>query len=162
MKRVLFAIVGTIAGLVGLLSFKSHSPALGSTVSQSLSTGRPHHHPLPGPRHPSRHPAASKSSQPSQSGSATKKVLGPAVQTPYGVVQVSVTVGGGRIEHVGLARLTAFDSTSQMINSQAAPILVHETMAAQSSHINMVSGATYTSEGYLQSLQRALDQVGMH
>lgn len=163
MKRVLFAVVATVAGLVGLLSFKSHSPVVGATTSQSLGTG------VPGaPQHrPGRHhrlgPGSSarphRTSAPS--GGAAKRYVGPAVQTPYGVVQVAITVAGGHIDHVGLVRLTAFNGTSQMIDSQAAPILVRETVAAQSSRVDVVSGATYTSEGYLQSLQGALDEAGL-
>ena len=47
----------------------------------------------------------------------------------------------------------------EQINSYALPVLVQETLDAQSADIDMVSGATVTSDGYLQSLQSALDQV---
>lgn len=91
----------------------------------------------------------------------TVSLVGPAVQTFYGVVQVKLTVTGHRIDSVGFAQLTAVDATSQYINSQAAPILLRETIAAQSAHIDGVSGASYTSAGYEQSLQAALDSVGI-
>jgi uncharacterized protein with FMN-binding domain len=160
MKRSLFAITGTVVGLVGLLSFKTHSIQLAPTPSTPAQ--RPVAQP-PGPR-------ASTSAPPRRGGhhssappahTAAKRFVGPAVQTPYGIVQVAVNVSGNHILSVKLPRLTAFDSTSQMINSQAAPILVHETMSAQSGRINTVSGATYTSEGYLQSLQAALNKAGI-
>lgn len=77
------------------------------------------------------------------------------MQTPYGVVQVKVRVAGGHINSVGFAQLTAFDARSQEINSYAAQILVHETLAAQNAQIDTVSGASYTSAGYVQSLQSA-------
>jgi uncharacterized protein with FMN-binding domain len=83
------------------------------------------------------------------------------VQTQYGVVQVAVTTSAGQITKVSLVQLTAFDPHSAQINAQAAPILVQETMSAQSAHIDSVSGATYTSAGYLQSLQSALDRAGL-
>ena len=84
-----------------------------------------------------------------------------AEQTRYGIVQVKITVSGKRITNVGFAQLTAFDGRSQQINSQAAPILLQETLSAQSAHIDSVSGATYTSDGYVQSLQSALDKAGI-
>jgi uncharacterized protein with FMN-binding domain len=49
----------------------------------------------------------------------------------------------------------------QEINAQALPILVKETLSAQSAKVDMVSGATYTSDGYLTSLQSALDRAGL-
>lgn len=58
-----------------------------------------------------------------------------------------------------MAQLTAFDGHSAQINSFAAPILLSETIKAQGANIDTVSGATYTSDGYIQSLQQALDQA---
>jgi len=62
---------------------------------------------------------------------------------------------------VTFAQLTAYDGRSQQINSEAAPILLQETLKAQSAQIDTVSGASYTSAGYVQSLQSALDQAGL-
>jgi uncharacterized protein with FMN-binding domain len=76
-------------------------------------------------------------------------------------VQVQVVVAGTKIQNVSFLQLTADDPRSQEINDQAGPILLQETLSAQSSTIDTVSGATYTSEGYLQSLQSALDQAGI-
>ncbi|HET6209103.1 MAG TPA: FMN-binding protein, partial [Jatrophihabitans sp.] len=73
--------------------------------------------------------------------------------------QVQVVMSGSSIQSVGFLQLTADDPRSQEINSQAAPILVQQTMQVQSANIDGVSGATYTSEGYQQSLQSALDQA---
>lgn len=161
MKRVLFAITATVVGLIALLSFKTHSIHL--ATAPSTPAQRPAAQP-PGPGVTSSAPPRRRKSQHSSAGPTTsvpKRYVGPAVQTPYGVVQVALKVSGGRILAVKLPRLTAFDSTSQMINSQAAPILVRETMSAQSDRIDTVSGATYTSEGYLQSLQAALNKAGL-
>jgi uncharacterized protein with FMN-binding domain len=76
-------------------------------------------------------------------------------------VQVKITVSSKKITNVGFTQLTAFDGRSQRINSDAAPILLQETLSAQSAHIDSVSGASYTSEGYVQSLQSALDKAGL-
>jgi uncharacterized protein with FMN-binding domain len=75
------------------------------------------------------------------------------------VVQVQVTAKGKTITDVQFVQLTAYDGRSQEINSQAGPMLVQQTLAAQSANINGVSGATFTSASYVQSLQSALDQL---
>ena len=156
MKRVALSLFGTIAGLVALLDFKSHGQPIRSAG------------PLPSAALPS-----ATTGQPTGGGSATpapnagnspvassQTADGDAVETRYGIVQVQVTVSGTKIENVKLLQLTAFDGRSAEINSQAAPILVQETISAQSAQIDTVSGATYTSDGYLQSLQSALDRAG--
>jgi uncharacterized protein with FMN-binding domain len=93
--------------------------------------------------------------------SAERTATGSAVDTRYGVVQVKGTVRGSKIIDVAFVQLTGRDGRSNQINSEAAPILLNETISAQSARIDTVSGATYTSEGYVQSLQSALDQVGL-
>ncbi len=173
MKRVLLAVTGTIAGLVALLGYKSTGTAIG--VSGALpSAGLPHAGGASNPTHgatPSTHHRHARtgsknptSSPPSASSGATASgvshtVTGAAEQTPYGVVQVKVTGTKGKIANVQFVQLTAYDGTSQMINQQAAPILLQQTMQAQSANIHGVSGATYTSMGYIASLQSALDRL---
>ncbi|WP_040167657.1 FMN-binding protein [Microbacterium gorillae] len=85
---------------------------------------------------------------------------GDAADTRYGPVQVAVTVSGGRITGVQVPQYPTTERRDQEINSQALPMLISETTQAQSAQIQMISGATFTSEGYLQSLQSALDQAG--
>ncbi|EWS99685.1 hypothetical protein N865_21475 [Intrasporangium oryzae NRRL B-24470] len=84
-------------------------------------------------------------------------VLGAPVDTQYGVVQVRVSFTGKHITDVRAVHLTDSSSTSVSISAQAAPVLRQEALAAQSAQIDMVSGATYTSQGYQQSLQSAID-----
>jgi uncharacterized protein with FMN-binding domain len=164
MKRIALAVAGTIAGLVALLSFKSHTALSGSGAlpgaslpSSTPSTATPST-PAPASHAPST--SATSTAAPPTSG-ATRTLAGQAVQTQYGVVQVQVVVSGNKIKNVSFLQLTAFDPRSQEINSAAAPILLQQTLAAQSSQIDGVSGATYTSAGYVQSLQSALDQAGL-
>ena len=85
---------------------------------------------------------------------------GSTVSTRFGDVQVQVTISGGAITEVTPLHLTDHDGRSVMISNQAAPILRDEVLQAQSASVQMVGGATYTSEAYLQSLQSALDQAG--
>ena len=83
------------------------------------------------------------------------------VQTQWGPVQVQVTVKGGRLSDVSVLQYPNGNPRDQQINAYALPVLVQETLDAQSADIDMVSGATVTSDGYLQSLQGALDQAGL-
>lgn len=82
---------------------------------------------------------------------------GSAVQTPYGTVQVQAVISGGKITDVLPLSLTDVGSTSTEIDNQAVPILKSEVLASQTAKVNAASGATYTSQGYLTSLQAALD-----
>lgn len=173
MKRVLFSVLGTILGLVALLTFKTHGhTALGATALPSAAlpgtgtsapaastpsatgTGAP---PDPSSGSTSTGPA---STTPPAATQPSKSYDGAAVQTRYGVVQVKVSISGTKITNVSFLQLTADDPRSADINSQAGPLLLQETLSAQSANVNTISGATYTSEGYLQSLQSALDQAG--
>jgi uncharacterized protein with FMN-binding domain len=88
-------------------------------------------------------------------------VTGDVADTRWGPVRVRLTVAGGRITKVSVVEYPNGNPRDQEINAQALPILVQETMQAQSADIDMVSGATVTSDGYLQSLQSALDEAGL-
>jgi uncharacterized protein with FMN-binding domain len=81
---------------------------------------------------------------------------GTTQETRYGQVQVFVTVSGGKITDVSTPKLQANDGRSEEINSRAVPVLKEEVLAAQSAQVETVSGDTYTSEGYLTSLQAAV------
>jgi uncharacterized protein with FMN-binding domain len=84
------------------------------------------------------------------------------VDTQYGPVQVKITVTGGKVTAATVVRYPDNDPRSEQINEYAVPILQRETIGiSNAGSVDMVSGATYTSGGYLQSLQSALDQAGM-
>lgn len=111
--------------------------------------------------------SASGSRSTSGSGSASggstagaKTYDGAVVQTRYGTVQVEVTVQGGKVTSVSALELP-MGGRSGMISGYVAPILSGEALTAQNAQIDLVSGATYTSEAYAQSLQAALDQAGI-
>ena len=94
------------------------------------------------------------------SASADGTYTGAAVSTRWGDVQVAVTISGGTITDVTALQLTDADGRSVQISNRAAPVLRDEVLQAQSASVSMVSGATYTSGAYLESLQAALDQAG--
>ncbi|MFI1468035.1 FMN-binding protein [Streptomyces wuyuanensis] len=98
----------------------------------------------------------------SGSGSAgTESVLGDVAGTQYGDVQVRLTVSGGRITAAEAVRTPDSDANSRKIAANAVPKLNQAVLTAQSAGIDAVSGATYTSEGYIRSLQSALDKAGL-
>jgi uncharacterized protein with FMN-binding domain len=90
---------------------------------------------------------------------AVRTVAGDAVMTEYGPVQVQVKVRGTRIVSITNLALPFDRSRSQEISQVAGPLLRSEALTAQSARIDVVSGATYTSNGYAQSLQSALDRA---
>jgi uncharacterized protein with FMN-binding domain len=90
---------------------------------------------------------------------ATRQVDGPIVTTRYGGVQVEIVIKGHQLLDVRALQLPGDRSRSVRISSQAGPLLRSEALQAQSANIQMVSGASYTSAGYQQSLQAALDQA---
>jgi uncharacterized protein with FMN-binding domain len=93
--------------------------------------------------------------------STTGTVTGPTVQTQWGPVQVRLTVTAGKITTVDVVQYPNGNPRDAEINGQALPTLRTETVDAQSADIDMVSGATVTSDGYLQSLQGAIDKAGL-
>jgi uncharacterized protein with FMN-binding domain len=104
--------------------------------------------------------SASGTTPQSATGAQTKgqtTYAGQAVSTRYGDVQVQITVQNGTITDVTALKLTDAEMRSRMISANAAPILRSEVLQAQSANIQTVSGATITSDAYLESLQAALD-----
>ena len=95
------------------------------------------------------------------SSSGSTDVTGAVASTQWGPVQVQLTVSGGKITQVDVVQYPSGNPKDQEINNYALPILVQETTDQQSADIDMVSGATVTSTGYIQSLQSALDQANL-
>jgi uncharacterized protein with FMN-binding domain len=153
MRRVAFAIVGTIAGLVGLLSFKTHSASVANPPAAISTTG---------PGAPGATPnTGSTPSAPNVHGSSPSTVTGDAADTRFGPVQVRITVSNGKLTDVTAVEYPSESPRDQEINSYAIPALNKEALAAGSANIDMISGATYTSQGYINSLQSALNQAGL-
>ncbi|MFF3402469.1 FMN-binding protein [Streptomyces sp. NPDC002659] len=92
---------------------------------------------------------------------AAKTVLGNVADTQYGPVQVRITVSGGKITAADAVKAPDSDANSRRIAANAVPKLNQAAITAQSAQIDAVSGASYTSEGYIKSLQSALDKAGL-
>ncbi|MFE1049901.1 FMN-binding protein [Streptomyces olivaceus] len=128
------------------------------TVTVLALSLKPHHPPV-GALPPATTPTPSSGTGTGGASSGTRTVTGPTVQTRYGPVQVQLTLDGSRIVAARAVQSPGGDPHSRQINASAVPALIKETVNAQSAHLDAVSGATYTSEGYMSSLQSALDQA---
>jgi uncharacterized protein with FMN-binding domain len=105
---------------------------------------------------------AAGSSAKSSPASTTRSATGPQVNYSYGILSVKVTVSGKKIVNVGIASLDdGGNPRSQYIDQQSIPLLEQQTIQAQSANIQGVSGASYTSQGFQQSLQSALQSLGL-
>jgi uncharacterized protein with FMN-binding domain len=98
---------------------------------------------------------------PGSTASTASKIQGDVADTRWGPVEVEITVAQGKITNVSVLQYPNGNGRDQQINAYALPVLVDETTAKQSAAIDMVSGATVTSDGYIRSLQSALDKAGL-
>jgi uncharacterized protein with FMN-binding domain len=182
MRRAVITLTGTVAGLAALLSFKTHSAAIAdaapvapTVTSQSSSapaaTAVASKTPVAGTKKSptagtsataSTSPAASQAASPKASVAAqsARVITGSVANTQYGPMQVQLTVTGTTITKATAVQQTDDGAESMQIDSFAIPQLNKETITAQSAKIDAVSGASYTSMGYIQSLQSAVDQIG--
>jgi uncharacterized protein with FMN-binding domain len=155
MRRAVIATAGTVAGLVALLGYRSSGGADLKRVN--VGTG------LPGPSAttlPSGAPTTAAPVTKAPASSAPRTYDGQLVSYAYGDIEVAVTMAGRRVVNVTVPQNDAVDGRSAMINSEAVPILVQEALAAQGVNIDVVSGATFTSDAFAQSLQSALAGPG--
>jgi uncharacterized protein with FMN-binding domain len=154
LRRVTLAAAATVTGFVLLLSLKPHTAP--TAADAASSAGR-------SPSSSSSSGSSSGNSSGTSGGSkstGTGTVTGDSVQTRWGPVQVRITLKDGKITESTAVVYPSDNPRDQEINSYALPELRRETLAAQSAQIDSVSGATYTSDGYRQSLQSALDSAG--
>ena len=161
MRRVILAVTGTIAGLVALLSFKSHVPSVpvaataggtggNSTSAPPSSSGGGQTEVVPG--------AFPQGSIAKNLPAGETAVNGKVASTSYGPVQIQLIKRNGKIVKVAVLMQPTNTLNDVQIGKFAFPKLISETLAAQNGKIDAVSGATYTSAGYIQSLQSALDK----
>jgi uncharacterized protein with FMN-binding domain len=169
-KRGFAALLITTGALILLLSFKTPDQTVPvrsgggvvvvepTTGTGSSATATPAPTTAPGATAAPTSPAAT--SRPASGSSSAKTVNGPVVSTQYGDIQVEVVVTSGKLTDVVALALPTGRRSGQ-ISSYAEPILHQEALSAQSARIDLVSGATYTSDAYAQSLQAALNQAGL-
>ncbi|MEA2390032.1 MAG: hypothetical protein QOK31_141 [Solirubrobacteraceae bacterium] len=157
MRRSQIVIGATIAGTAGVLAFHPHASTVprGTTATSSAATRS-----TTTSGHAAGSSGTSSRRTSGKSSGALRTTTGTAIPTQYGDVQVRVTVKNGKIASIEGLQLTGNDPRSAEISSSAEPTLKSEALTKQSAAIDVVSGATYTSAGYAQSLQSALDKLG--
>ncbi|MFJ2161826.1 FMN-binding protein [Streptomyces sp. NPDC087856] len=147
LRRIVLASAVTASGLVMLLALKPHTAPAAAVA--------------PAPAASSSSGANSGTGSGGSTATGTRTVTGETAQTRWGPVQVKITLTNGRITDVSAVQSPSDNPRDQEINSYALPELRREVLTAQSAKIDTVSGATYTSDGYRQSLQSALDSAGL-
>jgi uncharacterized protein with FMN-binding domain len=153
MRRAVIATAGTVVGLVVLLGYRSEGAVKGEKVdtgggtSTSVGVGAGS-----GTGTGTTVPTAASSS-------SDHTYTGQDVFYRYGDIEVAVTLSGSRLVTVSVPQNDASSPYSQTVNSAAVPLLVKEAVAAQGVNFDVVSGATYTSDAFAQSLQSALDKA---
>ncbi len=147
MRRPLAATATTVAGIALLLSLKPHHSPL---VTSTAGDGSPA-------------PSTAPSTAPGTAGPAKANgtFTGSPVETRFGPVQVQITVKNGALTGVTVLQVPQDHGRDREIAAFSVPILTREALAAGNAEIDTVSGATYTSEGYIGSLQSALDAAGV-
>lgn len=123
------------------------SPSASASASASASSGTS---------------SSSSSSSSSTTTTTTYKdgtYTGSVVATRYGNSQVQVVIKGGKITDVIVLQRQQVDTKSNQISASATATLKTKVLAAQSASVSNISGATYTTQSYLQSLQNALSQA---
>jgi FMN-binding domain len=151
MKRApLLLFAGAVAGFVGVLGLHSRQapPASAHAAGTPSAAGTP------------RAAGTRAAGGPTPAGpGAARSAVGPGEQFGYGVLDVKVTADGSRITDVSVPLLQTAEPTSQQISTEAIAMLRTEALSAQGGRIDAISGATYTSEAYIQSLQAAIDKL---
>jgi len=157
MRRAVPAVIATLIGFGALATFKS-SPGVSAKSSSALrikgrvAAGAP-------PRRTTATAPAVTGATRSTVARAVRTIDGDPVDNPYGTVQVRVTLHGTHITDVIPLQMPVDRQYSAELSQQAAPLLVQEVLQAQSAQIDILGGATYTSQSYAQSLQSALDKA---
>lgn len=170
MKRTPIVLAATVAGLAGTLGFKAQEPSTtaasaasstdtgtasgassssgtGSSTSGGSSTG-------------SSGSSTSSSSSTEHASSTAAKTVTTSAATQYGDVTLKVTFTDGKITAVENVALPANDPHSQQISAQVGSTLQQSALSHADGQVDAISGATYTSDGYAQALQAAVDQAG--
>ena len=149
-RKALVALLVTVVAVVLLAGYDTHPPRTVNPNSALRGVEQPRavlHQP---PTRPAR--AATRSA-------SARTATGPAVVTPFSVIQVRATLTGRRLTGVETVALSGDGPHTEALNARAEPILREEALRAGSADIDVVSGATYTSESWIDSLQAAIDEA---
>lgn len=165
MRRAPIVLTGTAVGLTAVLTFHPRTPQTTAALATTRASAAPADPASPVTSAPGSSPSTgatggAATGSAAAGSSASKTATGKAVSTPYGNAQVQVTIKNGKITQIKALQLQGNDPKSVQISGSAEPVLQQEALQKQSAVIDVVSGATYTSDSYEASLQSALDQAG--
>jgi uncharacterized protein with FMN-binding domain len=167
-RKGAIALVTTVLAVLLLFGFKTGEQATLAGVRPTSGVvgdpASPTARPVAGGTGPTQPPTgATTPPQPvpptNTGGRASGTFTGDAIDTPYGTVQIALVVQDGQIVDIKELQMPFDRRLSQQISAEAGPLLRQQVLRAQSADINGVSGASFTSYGYWQSLQSALAQV---
>jgi len=153
MKRIVLWFLSTLTTVV--LLFGYHTSTAGPAATSVLAP------PVAGSSSSTESTDSSDSSDSSSATSSAKTYTGPSTDTQWGPVQVAITVANGKITDVTVPVYPNGNGRDAEINAYALPILTKATLTSQDGNVDMISGATVTSQGYATSLQGALDEAGL-
>ncbi len=165
MRRAFPALIVTLIGLAALATFKSapgvakSSSALPAKRSGAVATAPPRSTTTTAPPGPLGSSPATGTT-PSTRAASARTIDGDPFDNQYGTVQVRVTLQGKQITGITALQMPSDRQRSAEISQQAEPLLQQEALQAQSAQIDIIGGASYTSQSYAQSLQSALDKAG--
>jgi uncharacterized protein with FMN-binding domain len=168
-KRIVLWVMSTLTALVLLFGYHTSTSSQAAAGGQSSAVAPVQGSASSGTSSGTSSSGTSSSGTSSDSSStsgtgtstASSTVTGSVASTRWGPVQVELTVANGSITDVSVVQYPSGNGRDQEINARALPVLIQETLDAQNAKIDMVSGATVTSDGYLESLQSALDKAGL-
>jgi uncharacterized protein with FMN-binding domain len=163
-KRIVLWGLSTLSALVAIFGYHTSTSSVMATTSEGTFTGSLQAQTASGSGTTTSGtppPGDSTSTGAGTTSATSGTVTGDAAQTRWGPVQVQLEVSGSTITNVTILQYPDSNGRDIEIANYSLPQLIQETLDAQGDSISMVSGATYTSEGYLQSLQSALDQAGL-
>jgi len=155
MKRALIVGTGTVMGVAAVLALNPDGASVAAGLPSSAGSTT-----TPGTGTGTSGSAATPKASSSAAASSSTSATGTGVDVGYGIVQVKVTVTGVTISAIDAVQLPRNDGHSARISQQAWPMLVDQALKAQSSQISGVSGASYTSYGFTESLKAALVSLG--
>jgi uncharacterized protein with FMN-binding domain len=179
-RRGAVALVTTVLAVLLLFSFKPAEQTSANTLPTSAAVGGPGApatqapvavgQPTPAPQSSQQAgtggttgtpvpPAPTATPATGGGGNASGTFTGTAINTPYGTVQIALVVQRGQITNVQLLQMPTDRQLSAQISREAGPMLVNEVLQAQNANIMGVSGASFTSYGFYESLQSALAQM---
>ncbi len=168
-KRIVLWVLSTLSTVVVLFGYHTSTSSVMATSGDGAFSGSLSGQATSGTGSstttsgaaPPTHSTKTGSSGSGTSPAKATTVTGDVARTQWGPVQVQLAVSGSTITNVTILQYPNSNGTDVQIANYSLPKLIQETLDAQSASISMVSGATYTSNGYRESLQSALDQAGL-